>query len=99
LAQGSVFEISEVKQLVFYNSAANRRAQTVKVIAGIGPVSIKNIGIVYSIQISVLQVFVNRAVELIGPALDDYIEDAARVAAKLTAELILKNRKLGNRFI
>ena len=54
---------------------------------------------VHGVQVAVLQVFVNLAVNRVGAALHNRVEDAARSAAKLRRELVLQQRKLTDGFV
>ena len=54
---------------------------------------------VNGVQVRFCKYSYNGPVGGVGAALDDGIEDAARCAAELGAELVLEKRNLGNRFV
>ena len=99
LAQGIVLIVAEVEQLVLADRTADGGAEAVIVEARIGTDALLHLGLVHRIQIPVLQVFEDRAMNLVRTGLHDRIENAAGSAAEFRAELVLHDVELGNRFV
>src|SRR5450432_1531927 len=96
LPQRVVLEAAEVKELVLPDGSADGSPEAIVVIARIGRLPRDNLGIILGVQLAVLHVFEEGAMELVGAGLHDYIEHAAGGAAILGAKLILSHVQLGD---
>src|SRR5579872_355241 len=100
LTERIVLEVAEVEQFVFLDWAPNSGAQPVVVETRIGPLSgADDGGVIHGIEIAVLEVLINGAVQLVCAGLHNHVEDASRCAAEFGVELILLNIQLGNRLV
>src|SRR5207237_7970882 len=94
LTDGIILEIPKVEQLVLDDRAADRRSQAVVVVAGKRRESLSPEQRVVRIQIPILEIFVDGAMDSIGAGFYDRIAHAAGGAAEFGAELVLEHRDL-----
>ena len=99
LAQRIVLEQPEVEELVLHDRPTDAPSERVLVETGNAADSLAGIGLVHRVQIAVLEVLVQVAVDLVGAALECDVELAAGGMTKLRVELVLKHREFFNGLI
>ena len=98
-AQRVVLEIAEIEKLVLDDGPAHRRAEAIVIVARLAGQPGYALLLVQSVEVAILQVFVDRTVNRVRARLHDQVEYAARRAAELRAELVLKQRELLHRIV
>ena len=92
MAQRNIFEIAEVEKLVLDDRPADSCAQAVLVESRFVRDALPHERLIERIQISILQVVVNAAVDLVAAALNNRIELAPGRVTEFRLELVQQER-------
>jgi hypothetical protein len=98
LTERIVFETGKEEQFVLFDRAADVPPKTVPVESWVREDALRLEGLVFGIEITVLKVLIELAMELIAAALHDRVELAARRMPELGLKLVLEQRKFSDGF-
>src|SRR5262249_2669427 len=99
LAERIVLVISKIKQLVLDDRSADRSTKAVGIEPRGGSKPLQSLPRIQRIQFTVVEVFVDRTVDLIATGFNDSVENAAGCSSELRAELIFQQRELIHRVV